>query len=310
MKIYHNFSEIQHINNPILTIGTFDGVHIGHQKIISKLNEEAKKCGGESVLFTFYPHPRMVLNPDVNLQLIQTQQEKLAKLERMGLKHLIVFPFTKDFANTKAEDFIVQYLINQLHVKKVVIGYDHQFGKNREGSIEHFRALAEKHHFEVIEIPAQEINEINISSTKIRKAILDGDLETATRFLNEPFELTGKVIHGKKLGKQIGFPTANIQLTDTHKIIPKTGVYAVEIIIDGAIQHGMMNIGFRPTVSEEKTLSIEVHLFDFKQDLYEKQLIVRLIQRIRDEQKFDGIESLIQQLKQDEIACRTLFHLV
>lgn len=310
MKIYHDFSEIQHINNPILTIGTFDGVHIGHQKIISKLNEEASTCGGESVLFTFYPHPRMVLNPDVNLQLIQTQEEKLAKLERMGLKHLIVFPFTKDFANTKAEDFIVEYLINQLHIKKVVIGYDHQFGKNREGSIEHFRILAEKHHFEVIEIPAQEINEINISSTKIRKAILQGDLETATKFLNEPFELTGKVIHGKKLGKQIGFPTANIQVADTHKIIPKTGVYAVEVIMEDMIQHGMMNIGFRPTVSEEKTLSIEVHLFDFKQDLYEKQLIVRLIHRIRDEQKFDGIESLIQQLKQDEIACRTLFHLV
>jgi riboflavin kinase / FMN adenylyltransferase len=310
MKIYSDFSEIQHINNPILTIGTFDGVHIGHQKIIQKLNEEAENCGGESVLFTFYPHPRMVLNPDVNLQLIQTQEEKLAKLERMGLKHLIVFPFTKDFANTKAEDFIVQYLINQLQVKKVVIGYDHQFGKNREGSIEQFRELAKQYQFEVIEIPAQEINEINISSTKIREAILQGDAETATNFLNEPFELTGTVVHGKKLGNQIGFPTANIQLANEHKIVPKTGVYAVELILDNATQHGMMNIGFRPTVSDEKTLSIEVHLFDFKQDLYEKQLIVRLIHRIRDEQKFDGIESLIQQLKQDEIACRTLFHLV
>lgn len=310
MKIYNSFEEINAIKNPILTIGTFDGVHIGHQKIISKLNEEATKCGGESVLFTFYPHPRMVLNPNINLQLIQSQEEKIAKLERMGLKHLIVFPFTKDFADTKAEDFIVQYLINQLHIKKVVIGYDHHFGKNREGSIEHFRALAETHDFEVIEISAQEINDININSTKIREAILQGEIEIAYKFLNEPFELSGEVIHGKKLGNQIGFPTANIHIADTHKIIPKTGVYAVEVIVEDKIQHGMINIGFRPTVSEEKTLSVEVHLFDFEQDLYDKQVIVRLIHRIRDEQKFEGIEALIQQLKQDEIACRTLFHMV
>jgi riboflavin kinase/FMN adenylyltransferase len=306
MKIYTHFNEISKIKNPILTIGTFDGVHIGHQKIISKLNEEALKCDGESVLFTFFPHPRMILNPKVNLQLIQTQEEKLAKLNRMGLQHVIMFPFTKEFANTKAEDFIIQYLVNQLHVKKVVIGYDHQFGKNREGSIDQFKQLSRKNNFEVIEIPAQEINEINISSTKIRTAILEGNLEIANKFLNEPFELTGKVIHGNKLGNKIGFPTANLFIENQHKIIPANGVYAVETLIEKKSFFGMMNIGYKPTVSNVKNLTIEIHIFNFNEDLYDKTLTVRLIKQIRNEKKFENINSLIQQLKKDEISCRSI----
>jgi riboflavin kinase / FMN adenylyltransferase len=310
MEIYSSFNEIKEIKNPVLTIGTFDGVHVGHQKIISKLNEEAKLIDGESVLFTFYPHPRMVLNPSVSLQLIQTHEEKLNKLKRMGLKHVIVFPFTLDFSNTKAKDFIKNYLVDKLKVKKIVIGYDHHFGKNREGSIEQFQELSSKLGFEVIEIPAQEINEINISSTKIRAAILAGEMEIANQFLNEPFELSGFVVQGKKLGKEIGYPTANISIKDQHKIIPKKGVYAIEVNHHSKTYFGMMNIGFKPTVSNENEISIEVHLFDFNENLYDQKIAVRIMNRIRDEQKFDGIDSLIKQLKKDEIFCRNLFDIV
>lgn len=309
MNVYKGFEEIEHIPNPVLTIGTFDGVHIGHQKIINQLNREAKKIGGESVLFTFYPHPRMVLYPDTHgLKLIQTQVEKLDKLRRMGLKNIIIHPFTKDFSRLTALEFVRDYLVNRLHVKKLVIGYDHQFGKNREGSIDFLRSVSDTYGFEVVEIPAMEIDDVNVSSTKIRNAIIGGDVDKVSRFLGEPFELHGRVVQGQALGRQIGFPTANIDIESDVKLLPKSGVYAVNVLLtDGSIQEGMMNIGRKPTVSESQSVSIEVHLFDYNQDIYDQYVTVQLLSRFRDEQKFESVFDLKEQLNKDEITIRNFF---
>lgn len=309
MKVYTDFEEVRHIPNAVLTIGTFDGVHVGHQKIIQRLNAEAKKIGGESVLFTFFPHPRMVIFPDTHgLKLIQTQQEKIENLERLGLDHLIVFPFTKEFSNLSAETFVREFLVDKLHVKTIVVGYDHQFGKNREGTLEHLQKLSEELPFNVIEIPAHEIDEVNVSSTKIRQAIETGEIETANLYLKEPFELSGKVVRGNQLGRTIGFPTANIEVEDPLKIIPAIGVYAVEVKLeDGRKFHGMMNIGTRPTVSNEKVIKLEVCIFDFSEDLYDQRIAVYLLQRIRGEHRFESVDVLRAQLQDDEKTVRAIF---
>lgn len=306
MKIFNGFDQLSEIPNPVLTIGTFDGVHLGHQKILQMLNEEAKKIGGESVLFTFYPHPRMVLFPDSHgLKLIQTQEEKIEKLEKMGLQNLIILPFTKEFSNLSATEFVENYLVNRLHVKNLVIGYDHQFGKNREGSLEFLKSISSSYNFEVIEISAKEIDDVNISSTKIRTAIENGEISIVNMYLGQPFQLKGKVVKGKELGRIIGFPTANIQLESDLKILPKIGVYAVEIILPNkTLCRGMMNIGIRPTVSNENSLSIEVHIFDFNENLYDTFIVVRLLSYIRSEQKFSSVDELKKQLQQDEKNCR------
>lgn len=309
MKIFRDFITAGEIKNPVLTIGTFDGVHVGHQKIIERLNEEAEKIGGESVLFTFYPHPRMVLYPDSHgLKLIQTQVEKVDKLRRIGLDNLIVYPFTKEFSRLTAVEFVRDYLVNELHVKKLVIGYDHHFGKNREGNIDFLREVAETYGFEVIEISAQDIDEVNVSSTKIRNAITDGEMRKAEQYLGEPFELHGRIVHGKSMGKQIGYPTANIDIETDIKLIPATGVYAVNVFVsDYGIYEGMMNVGYNPTVGGAKDVSIEVHLFDFDKDIYAEFVTVQFLSRIRDEQKFDSVNELRDQLREDEIHIRSFF---
>ena len=310
MKIYQGFDQLLDIPNPVLTIGTFDGVHIGHQKIIQQLNREAEAIGGESVLFTFYPHPRMVLYPDSHgLRLIQTQVEKMDKLRRMGLQNVIVHPFTKEFSRLTAVEFVRNYLVNRLRVKKLVIGYDHQFGKNREGSIDFLKEVAPVYGFEVQEISAQEINEVDISSTKIRNAVLAGDMNLAKSYLGEPFELHGKVIKGNALGRSIGFPTANLDIESDIKLIPKLGVYAVNVVLsNGSIKEGMMNIGIRPTIANHDDLSIEVNLFDFDGDLYDQYITVQLLSRFRDEMKFDSIPDLMEQLSHDKNTIRTYFN--
>jgi len=309
VNIYNDFSSISAIKNPVLTIGTFDGVHIGHKKIIDQLNEEATKIGGESVLFTFFPHPRMVIFPESHgLKLIQTQEEKLEKLKEMGLQNVIVFPFTFEFSRLTALEFVRDMLVNQLHVKKLVIGYDHQFGKNREGSIHFLRDVAETYEFEVIEIPAQDIAAVHVSSTKIREALLSGDIEKANDYLGAPFELIGNVVKGKQLGRTIGFPTANLKLANELKIIPQNGVYAVKVFYQENCFKGMMNIGIRPTIESENDTTIEVHIFDFDQTIYGESLRVELSKKTRDEQKFNGIEALKNQLKLDEISIRTFFN--
>mgnify|MGYP002628328704 CR=1 FL=1 len=308
MKIFQDFDQIKTIKNPVLTIGTFDGVHLGHQKIIDQLNEEAEKINGESVLFTFYPHPRMVLYPESHgLKLIQTQSEKVDKLRRMGLQNAIVYPFTLEFSRLSALEFVRDFLVNELNVKKLVIGYDHQFGKNREGGIEFLLEVCETYGFRVIEIAAKEIDDVNVSSTKIRNAIRSGEIETANAYLGEPFQLCGKVIRGKALGRQLGFPTANIDLENDLKLIPASGVYAVNIEVDGVMHQGMMNLGIRPTINDDKALNIEVNLFDFSGDLYDKTLTVQLLSRFRDEIKFDTLDALKAQLKKDEISIRVYF---
>ncbi len=309
MNIYYDFSSISSIKNPVLTIGTFDGVHIGHKKIIDQLNEEASKIGGESVLFTFFPHPRMVIFPESHgLKLIQTQEEKLEKLKEMGLQNVIVFPFTFEFSRLTALEFVRDMLVNQLHVKKLVIGYDHQFGKNREGSIHFLRDVAETYEFEVIEIPAQDIDAVHVSSTKIREALNTGDIEKANDYLGAPFQLSGTVVKGKQLGRTIGFPTANIQLANDLKLIPQNGVYAVKVFYQNECLKGMMNIGVRPTIEGKNDPTIEVHIFDFDQTIYGDNLRVELYKKTRDEQKFNGIEALKNQLKLDEISIRTFFN--
>lgn len=307
MNVFQDFHSIEKIHHPVITIGTFDGVHIGHQKIINQLNEEAEKINGESVLFTFYPHPRMVLYPESHgIKLIQTQEEKMAKLEKMGLKNCIVFPFTFEFSRMTALEFVRDFLVNQLHVKKLVIGYDHQFGKNREGSLQFLKDICETYDFEVIEIPAQDIDEVNVSSTKIREAILAGNIEKANDYLGDTFELTGTVVKGNQLGRTIGYPTANIVLNSDLKLIPGNGVYAVRVNVRGVRFGGMMNIGTRPTVVSNGGRTIEVNIFDFDETIYDETVTVQFLSKWRDEQKFNGLEELKNQLKLDEETIRTV----
>lgn len=307
MNVFQDFHSIEKIHHPVITIGTFDGVHIGHQKIINQLNEEAEKINGESVLFTFYPHPRMVLYPESHgIKLIQTQEEKMAKLEKMGLKNCIVFPFTFEFSRMTALEFVRDFLVNQLHVKKLVIGYDHQFGKNREGSLQFLKDICETYDFEVIEIPAQDIDEVNVSSTKIREAILAGNIQKANDYLGDTFELTGTVVKGNQLGRTIGYPTANIVLNSDLKLIPGNGVYAVRVNVRGVWFGGMMNIGTRPTVVSNGGRTIEVNIFDFDETIYDETVSVQFLSKWRDEQKFNGLEELKNQLKIDEETIRTV----
>lgn len=308
MRVFQGFDELTKIPNPVLTIGTFDGVHLGHQRIIQQLNEEAQKHGGESVLFTFYPHPRMVLFPDSHgLKLLQTQVEKIEKLERMGLQNVIVHPFTKEFSRLTAIEFVRDYLVNKLNVKTIVIGYDHQFGKNREGSLELLKDLAPVYDFNVIEIPAQDIDDVNVSSTKIRNALKSGNIETANAFLGEPFEMNGIVQSGKQIGRSIGFPTANIDLGSSVKLIPEIGVYLVRVVTPSRAEYfGMLNIGVNPTVSDNAQTTIEVHLLDYSGDLYGQELQVKVLSRLRDELKFDSLEELKNQLAKDENTVRDM----
>jgi riboflavin kinase/FMN adenylyltransferase len=310
MKVFEGLANVGQIKNPVVTIGTFDGVHLGHQKILQQVRLEAEKIEGESVLLTFYPHPRLVLFPNNhNLQLLQTQSEKLQTLAENGLENVIILPFSKEFSQLSALDFIQKVLYNSLHAKKIIIGYDHQFGNDRKGNIGFLKAHAEEFNFEVIEIPAEEINEVNVSSTKIRTALKEGSLEIATTYLNKPFELSGTIIKGKQLGRTIGFPTANLELNDSTKLIPANGVYAVKVELNNEQKsyNGMMNIGFRPTVSEGLKQSIEINIFDFQGDLYDSHLKVSLYKRIRMEEKFVNLASLKSQLSKDETAIRSYF---
>ncbi len=306
VRIFDGLESDINIPNAHLTIGTFDGVHIGHQKIIARLNQLAHENGGESVLFTFDPHPRNVLNPNDPVALLQTKEEKLDKLNRLGLQNVILFPFTKSFSQTPAETFIRSFLVDKLKMKAVIIGYDHQFGRNREGSLEHFQALGETMRFYVEEIPAQDIDEIHVSSTKIRSALLQGAVDVANMYLGEPFQLNGTVVHGLSLGKKLGFPTANLKFDNTHKIIPKNGVYLVRGTVRGGTHFGMMNIGLRPSVDDAKGtgLSVEIHIFDFENDLYGHHMQVELLEFVRDEQKFSDNAQLSAQLAKDEVFCR------
>ena len=301
MKIHNGIENPINVTNAVVTIGTFDGVHIGHQKIIARLKEVATQHGGETVLITLYPHPRMVLFPDDNdLQLLSTQDEKTDLLSKYGIDHLVVIPFSKEFARLTSLEFVRDILVDKIGVKSLVIGYDHHFGRNREGSIEQLRELAPQFHFEVEEIPAQDIDHVNVSSTKIREALLNGEVETAKQYLGHAYSLQGTVVEGNKLGRTIGYPTANIEIGDKHKLIPADGVYAVHVLVGNERFGGMLNIGYRPTVDGKKRTT-EVNIFDFERDLYGQQLKIEFEARLRNEQKFNGLDALKEQLAQDKI---------
>jgi riboflavin kinase/FMN adenylyltransferase len=303
LKIVQNTSNFSDKEKTYVTIGTFDGVHFGHQKIIEKLIDEAKKAGKKSVVLTFFPHPRMVLQKDVSLELINTIEERATLLEKTGLDYLIIHPFSKEFSRMTALEFVRDILVNQLNISKLIIGYDHHFGKNREGNITQLTEYSHLYDFEVEEIPAQDIDDVSVSSTKIRRALATGNLKTANNFLGYSFMLNGNVVNGKKLGGKIGYPTANIDIKESYKLIPKTGVYIVKSTIDEKTIFGIMNIGNRPTVNGNHQ-TIEVHFFDFNQNLYDRNLTIELIYFLRDEEKFDSVEILIQQLKKDEKTAR------
>ena len=306
MRIFNDLNTVAEISNPVVTIGTFDGVHLGHQKILQTLLNEAHDIDGESVLLTFYPHPRMILYPESHgMKLLQTQAEKMEKLSEYGLKNLIIYPFSFDFSRLTALEFVRDILVNKLHVRKIIIGYDHQFGKNREGNIQYLKDVADTYEFEVIEIPAQDIDEVNISSTKIREALLNGDVQRAAVFLGQPYVLSGKVVRGRALGRTIGFPTANIEVNSDLKLVPGIGVYAVEVHVERNVYRGMLNIGKRPTIVSTDDVHLEVHILDFQEDIYDKVITIRFMERVRDEQKFESVEALKEQLQKDEKFVRT-----
>lgn len=283
----------------VLTIGTFDGVHIGHQKIIKRLVEVANVKGLQPSLLTFFPHPRMVLQKDANIKLINTISEKEQLLKRFGITNLVVKKFTKEFSRLTALDYVENLLVNQLKSKYVIIGYDHHFGRNRNANINDLKQFGEDFNFEVEEISMQDINDVAISSTKIRTALNEGDIKTANTYLGYNFMLTGTIVKGKGLGKTIQYPTANLHIEETYKLIPKQGVYIVKALIDDTIQYGMMNIGNNPTVNGQSQ-TIETHFFNFNNSLYDKNISIQLLERLRDEQKFDGLKQLTTQLDQDK----------
>ena len=297
MKVIENYKNFNPSKKTIVTIGTFDGVHVGHQKIVEQLVAASKT--DNSVLLTFFPHPRMVLQKDNSIKLINTIAERIEILERTGLDYLIVHPFDKDFSRLSALDFVRDVLVGQLNMSQLVIGYDHRFGKNREGNFEQLEEYGHMYDFLVHEIPAQDINAISVSSTKIRKALQEGDIKKATKYLGHSFSISGTVVSGKRLGNTIGFPTANLEIEESYKLIPKKGVYLVRSEIDGVWLNGMMNIGLRPTV-QGKFETIETHFFNFDGDLYGKKIQIELLDFLREEQKFDSVEGLKNQLSIDK----------
>ncbi len=300
MKVYHHLDEFKKPEKTVVTTGTFDGVHVGHQKIINRLVDVANKTGAESVILTFFPHPRMVLHQDLDIKLIQTLQERIRELGATGLDHLIIHPFSKEFSRLSSLEFVRNILVNQLGVETLVIGYDHHFGRNREGSFEHLKEFGPVYGFEVEEIEVQDVDQISVSSTKIRKALKAGDVVSAATFLTRPFELEGEVVKGKQLGRKLGFPTANIKIPESYKIYPKNGVYAVDVQYNNRSFKGMLNIGFRPTIDGED-LSIEVHIFDFDKEIYGETIRIFLTKMIREEIKFDSVSDLKAQLEKDKI---------
>ncbi|HCW08644.1 MAG TPA: riboflavin biosynthesis protein RibF [Cytophagales bacterium] len=301
MKIYHSTDDFSRLPNAVVTSGTFDGVHLGHQKILHRLKEIAAKNNGETVVITFWPHPQMVLRPDsTSLKLLNTFEEKAELIKAEGIQHLIRIPFTKEFSQRTSIDFIQNILVNCIGTKKLVIGYDHRFGHNREGSFEQLKINAPTYGFDVEEIPRQDIDNIGVSSSKIRKALETSDIITATHFLGRPYSLTGRVVKGDQLGRVLGYPTANIDIDSHYKLIPSDAIYAVTIKHENQFYKGMLYIGPRPTLNGNKRV-IEVNIFNFSADIYGENLTVYFHQVLRGDKKFDGLDELKQQLALDKI---------
>ncbi len=306
MKVYKDIESFTKLKYAIVTSGTFDGVHIGHQKIIKRLKDAAKKTGGEIVLLTFWPHPRLILYPDQPFKLLNSIEEKTRLLEQYGIDHLIIIPFTRSFSQWSSEKFINEILVKKIGTKKLVIGYNHRFGKHRSGSFEVLKKNSTNYGFDVEEIPRQEIDHIGISSTKIRKALEAGEVDISAKFLNRPYCITSTVMEGDKLGREIGFPTANLQIGFTQKLIPSDGIYAVRVEYNKKFYLGMLNIGYRPTING-KTKRIEVHILGFDKNIYNKKLTVYFYKRIRTEIRFPNISELRDQLERDKNAVHSYF---
>ena len=300
MKIYYNLENFPVLKSPVLTLGTFDGVHVGHQKILSRLNDMAKSINGESVLMTFYPHPRAVIFPDQrDIRLISTLNEKIELLERFGVNHLVVQSFTRDFSMLNHDTFVKEYLVAKIGVKKMVVGYDHQFGHDRKGSFAELQSLAPHLGFTVEEIPEQDIEDVAVSSTRIRRALIEGGVEDAAGLLGYNYTFSGRVVKGKQLGRQLGFPTANLECDYPLKLIPANGVHAVNVVVRNVQYKGMLSIGTRPTF-DNGARSVEVNIFDFDGDIYGENVKLIFKNYLRADQKFDGVDALVQQIYLDK----------
>ena len=299
MKIFKSIKDFSSDKKTILTLGTFDGVHKGHQKILRKITQGTENGKYESLVLTFFPHPRMVLQENSEIKLLNTIEEKIHLLEAIGIENLVIHPFDEIFSQLTAEDFVRTVLVDQFDIHKIIIGHDHRFGKNRTANIDDLIGFGKKYGFQVEQISVQEINDISVSSTKVRKSLLEGDMELANKYLGYNYFLSGIVVKGKQLGRTIGFPTANLNIEEDYKLIPLNGVYVVQSVINEKTVFGMMNIGFNPTVSGEK-LAIEIHFLDFDTNLYDQKITVTILKYLRAEQKFDSVDLLTQQLEKDK----------
>jgi riboflavin kinase/FMN adenylyltransferase len=299
LKVTYGLNNFKTISCAVATTGTFDGVHLGHRKILNQLVAKAKKVGGESVLLTFSPHPRIVLQPDVELELLSSENEKISLLEKTGIDHLIIHPFTREFSRTQSLDFVREFLVNKIGVKHLVIGYDHHFGRNREGSFDHLKEFGPIYGFEVEEIAAFDIDQVNVSSTKIRNALAEGNVELANMYLGTPYSICGKVIKGNQIGRTIGFPTANIECDFMQKLLPADGVYAGKLHVNGHTYNAMANLGSRPTIGS-KQRKLEVHCIGTDIHLYESEVRFELYKFLRGIEEFANLEALKKQLEVDK----------
>lgn len=300
MKLFHSINDFQSTKKTILTLGTFDGVHIGHKKILERITQNTENGKYESLVLTFFPHPRMVLQEKSEIRLLNTINEKIELLEATGIENLVVHPFNESFSRLTAEEFVHTILVDKFQIQKIIIGHDHRFGRNRTANIDDLIAFGQEYGFEVEQISAEEIQDVSVSSTKIRKALNEGNMALANKYLGYEYFLNGTVVKGKQLGRTIGFPTANIHIEEDYKLIPKIGVYVVKAVMNEETVYGMMNIGFNPTVNGDKQ-TIEVHLFNFDQDIYDQNIKVSLLHYIREEQKFGSLDALKARLNQDQI---------
>ncbi len=299
LKIYQSLNEFKPSKKTIVTLGTFDGVHLGHNAILDTICNIAKQENLESVLLTFFPHPRLIISNDSEIKMLNTMAEKAMLLEQKGIQNFIIHPFDKLFSELSPREFVEQVLIKQLNIQKIIIGYDHKFGKNRAANIIDLIAFGKEFDFEVEEIPAKQVDEVSVSSTKIRNSLLEGKISLANAYLGYSYMLSGNVVKGNKLGRTIGFPTANIQISENYKLIPKNGAYIVTAIVNNKTVFGMLNIGIKPTLGEN-LMSIEVHLLDFSEDIYGQKMQVNVVERLRGEHKFESLEALKSQLEIDK----------
>ena len=303
VNVFHSVQSFKSDKKTIVTLGTFDGMHVGHQAILNKLKLQKEFYGYETLVLTFFPHPRMVLKTDHKISLLNTIDERIKQIDQFGIDHLVVQEFTQEFANLSAEEFVKNVLVDQFNIGKIVIGYDHRFGKNRSADIHDLIEFGKKYHFDVEQISAKELDDVSVSSTKIRNALNQGDVGLAKTYLGYPYMVSGKVVSGKQLGRTIGYPTANIQVAEDYKLIPTIGVYVVSVTVKGTDYYGMLSVGTNPTVGgTEKT--IEVYIFDFNDTIYNEEITVRFLTKIRNEEKFASIDLLIEALKNDEVFSR------